>query len=63
MCFAAVDEQDVEKTSRRFVKGVQDFWKKKALDDIEELAAEVEGGGEGDMLPDGVVDLRGGWGC
>ena len=59
MCFAAVDEPDVEKTSRRFVKGVQDFWKKKTLDDIEE----VEAKGEGRDMPEGLVDLRGGWGC
>lgn len=63
MCFAAVDEPDVEKTSRRFVSGVQDFWKKKTLDNIEELAKKAEGGGRGDMLPEGMVDLRGGWGC
>ena len=59
MCFAAVDEPDVEKTSRRFVKGVQDFWKKKTLDDIEE----VEAAGEERDMPEGLVDLRGGWGC
>ncbi len=55
MCFAAVDEPDVEKTSRRFVAGVHDFWKKKTLDDIEE--SEAAGMGEG------LLDLRGGWGC
>ena len=62
MCFAAVDEPDVEKTTRRFVRGVQDFWKKKSLDDIEELEAAGEGGEEA-TLPEGMVDLRGGWGC
>lgn len=61
MCFAAVDESDVEKTSKRFVAGVQDFWKKKSLDDIEEVEA-AAGAVEGDM-PEGLLDLRGWWGC
>ena len=38
LCFAAVDLPDVEKTSTRFVEGVKSFWRKKSLDDIEELA-------------------------
>lgn len=59
MCFAAVDESDVEKTSKRFVAGVHDFWKKKSLDDIEEL--EAMGAGMG--MEEGMADLRGGWGC
>lgn len=37
ICFAAVDEPEVEKMSRRFVKGVKDFWGKKHLEDIEEV--------------------------
>ena len=54
ICFAAVDELEVEKTSKRFVNGVQDFWRKKSLDDIEEMGAwEVEAMG-------GLADLRGG---
>ncbi|CAF9915265.1 hypothetical protein IMSHALPRED_002388 [Imshaugia aleurites] len=36
ICFAAVDESEVEKMSKRFVDGVKDFWEKKSLDDIEE---------------------------
>ncbi|MCJ1381994.1 hypothetical protein MMC17_005106 [Xylographa soralifera] len=36
LCFAAVDEEDVSKTSHRFVEGVKSFWAKKNLDDIEE---------------------------
>ena len=36
LCFAAVDEPDVEDTSLRFVDGVRAFWGKKSLDDIEE---------------------------
>ena len=59
MCFAAVDEPDVEKTSKRFVAGVHDFWKKKSFDDIEEL--ETMGAGMG--MAEGMADLRGGWGC
>ena len=37
ICFAAVDEPEVEKMSRRFVNGVKDFWVKKNLQDIEEM--------------------------
>lgn len=38
LCFAAVDEEDVEKTSRRFAEGVKAFWlikDKKELEDID----------------------------
>lgn len=54
ICFAAVDEPEVEKTSRRFVDGVRSFWGKKTLDDVEELA------GMGVDARDGLMDLRGG---
>lgn len=37
LCFAAVDEPEVEGMSRRFVNGVKDFWGKKSLEDIEEI--------------------------
>ena len=60
MCFAAVDEPDVEKTSKRFVAGMHDFWKKKSLDDIEELEAAGVGRETGE---EELLDLRGGWGC
>lgn len=54
ICFAAVDEPDVERLSRRFVAGVQHFWGTKSLDDLEEMwGREVEAGEE-------LVDLRGG---
>ncbi len=36
LCFAAVDEADVRRTSERFVNGCRDFWRKKDLGDIEE---------------------------
>ena len=32
-----MDEDEVEKMSRRFVHGVKDFWGKKRLEDIEEM--------------------------
>ncbi|MCJ1475738.1 hypothetical protein MMC13_004402 [Lambiella insularis] len=35
LCFAAVDEEDVERASKAFVEGVKTFWAKKSLDDIE----------------------------
>ena len=53
MCFAAVDEPDVEKLSRRFVAGVQHFWRQKNLDDIEEMSTRGIDAGED------LVDLRG----
>jgi len=54
LCFAAVDEPDVETMGRRFVAGVQHFWGLKRLDDVEELSErEIEAG-------EGLVDLRGG---
>ncbi|KAL9614452.1 MAG: hypothetical protein Q9167_001055 [Letrouitia subvulpina] len=39
ICFAAVDEPDVAKTSHRFVEGCKSFWRKKNVGDIEESAA------------------------
>ena len=42
LCFAAVDEPEVEKTSHRFVEGCKTFWAKKKLDDIEESVAQGE---------------------
>ena len=36
ICFAAVDEPDVESTSNRFVAGCRSFWTKKSLDGIDE---------------------------
>ena len=40
LCFAAVDEADVEKTSRRFVDGCRSFWEKKRLGEDEEGVGE-----------------------
>lgn len=40
ICFAAVDEGDIERTSTGFVEGVKSFWGKKELDEIAELAKE-----------------------
>ena len=37
ICFAAVDEPDVEKTSHRFVEGCKSFWGIKNVDDIPEV--------------------------
>ena len=54
MCFAAVDEPEVEQMSKRFVDGVQDFWGKKSLDDVEEMATKEFGSQEG------LADLIGG---
>ena len=54
LCFIAVDEPEVEKSTRRFVAGVQDFWRKKSLDDIEEISSQAREAGEG------LADLRGG---
>ena len=40
ICFAAVDEPEVEKMSHRFVEGCKSFWAKKKLDDVEEATQE-----------------------
>jgi DNA-binding transcriptional MocR family regulator len=37
ICFAAVEEEDVESTSQSFTDGCNSFWGKKNLDDIKEL--------------------------
>lgn len=53
LCFAAVDEPDVDKTSERFVNGVKAFWaikNKKEIDDLGDPVAMQEMRGE-------VVDL------
>ena len=54
ICFAAVDEPDVENMSRRFVNGVKDFWGKRNLDDIEDM------GTKGLEASEGLVSLIGG---
>ena len=38
VCFAAVDENEVERTSRGLVEGVRSFWGKTDVGDIQELA-------------------------
>lgn len=38
ICFAAVDEELVEGLSWRFVEACRSFWRKKSVDEIEELA-------------------------
>ncbi|KAI9727208.1 MAG: hypothetical protein M1834_008468 [Cirrosporium novae-zelandiae] len=43
LCFAAVDEPDVRKTSERFVAGFKSFWKVKHPRDIEEEAKVAKG--------------------
>ena len=38
LCFAAVDEEEVEKSSKRFAEGIKAFWlikDKKEMEDIE----------------------------
>jgi hypothetical protein len=40
LCFAACDDKEIEPISRRFVDGVQDFWKIKSVKKIDELLEE-----------------------
>lgn len=54
VCFAAVDEPEVEDLSKRFVNGVKDFWGKKSLDDIDEMAI------RGPEASQALADLAGG---
>ena len=46
ICFAAVDEPEVERTSVRFVQGVRAFWGKKRVEDVEEWVGVGERMGE-----------------
>jgi DNA-binding transcriptional MocR family regulator len=39
ICFAAVDDREVEECSKRFVAGMKSFWGKRKVGDIEELWA------------------------
>lgn len=53
ICFAAVDEELVEGMSWRFVEACRSFWRKKKVDEIEELAGR-----------DGIKGMEGlGWAC
>ena len=53
ICFAAIDEPDVEDMSKRFVAGVHHFWRQKSLDDFEGILARgIDTGKE-------LTDLRG----
>ena len=56
LCFAAVDDEELEGMSRRFVAGVRDFWGKKRVEDIDD---EVVRAGE---ALDGL-NMRGMWAC
>lgn len=40
LCFAAVERDEVEATSLRFVEGIRSFWGKKRLEDIEDAVEE-----------------------
>ena len=53
ICFAAVDEEQVDGMSHRFAEGCRSFWRKKNADEVEEMAA------QGELR--GVEDL--GWVC
>jgi DNA-binding transcriptional MocR family regulator len=60
LCFAAVEEAEVDACSQRFVDGVGAFWRirdKKVLEGIEDESV------EGEMEGEGVVDLGCGMGC
>ena len=52
ICFAAVENEEIESTSRRFVAGVRDFWGKKKVEDVE------DGGEVMEVMQDGRM-----WAC
>ena len=59
LCFAAVDEEEVDKSSKRFAEGVKAFWMirdKKELDEIEDEVNAQE-------AQEGLVDLGLNWAC
>ncbi|KAB8303631.1 hypothetical protein EYC80_005027 [Monilinia laxa] len=56
LCFAAVGEDEVDKSSKRFAEGVKAFWtikNKEALDDIDEFDAE----GNAEAMEGELMDL------
>ena len=52
LCFAAVTEEEVERSSKRFGEGVRAFWRIKREKDMKDIED-----GEAVMGAEGVVDL------
>jgi hypothetical protein len=42
LCFAAIDEVEVNRASERFAQGVSDFWSLKKVKDLDEILDETE---------------------
>jgi len=60
LCFAAVTEEEIEKSSKRFAEGVKAFWMikdKKEMDDIDDEATNEQ------MQSAEVMDLGMNWSC
>lgn len=61
LCFAAVDEEDVEPTSRRFGNALQKFWRIKDVKEVESLIDEFD---TADVAhTDGLDHIGFGMGC
>lgn len=60
ICFAAVEEEDVQKVSARYTKGVESFWHLRKVKDIEGI--EAWAASEQREMED-VANLGVGWAC
>ncbi|KFZ00605.1 hypothetical protein V501_10627 [Pseudogymnoascus sp. VKM F-4519 (FW-2642)] len=60
ICFAAVEEEDVQKVSVGFTRGVESFWHLRKVKDIEGIEAWAA---SEDREQQGVTDLGAGWAC
>jgi len=56
LCFAAVEETDVDSCSHRVVEGITNFWKIRKVEDLGEV---LKMGEEGAVREEGVRDLGG----
>ena len=53
LCFAAVEEEEVEKSGKRFAEGVRTFWMIKRQEDLDD----IEGKGSAEAVEGGLSDL------
>ncbi|OBT85885.1 hypothetical protein VE02_04471 [Pseudogymnoascus sp. 03VT05] len=60
ICFAAVEEEDVQKVSVGFARGVESFWHLRKVKDIEGIEAWAA---SEEKEQEGVTDLGAGWAC
>jgi len=59
LCFAAVSDEEVDKSSARFMKGVESFWRIKNKKDLEGIEAQVDAEGREEE----ILGLGLNWAC